>query len=124
MKKKNKYMAKRKEWLVKLHAPIRSSLFFHPGSTAVLLSHYVPASIFYSRYPAVLLSCCLPTLISRSRSPSVLFSRCMPTSFSNLDLLLFCHLVVCLLWLDLQLFLCLVMFLFLVAEFQLFYCYF
>ena len=104
VKKKNKRVAKKKEWLAKLHTFIGSLLSPYLEFSPFLLPCFVPASI------PVLVSILIPTLmsalisasilalvsalISRSRSFAVLPSCCLPTLAASAALSLPCHALV------------------------------
>ena len=87
VKKKNKHVAKRKERLTKLYAPIGSFMSLYPESSSLLLPCFVsapmptcvpaliPALIFHTRSPTILSSRYVPTLVSYLGSPTILMSR-------------------------------------------------
>lgn len=111
VKKKNERVAKKKEWVVKLYTPIKSLSFFRLEFSLLLLPYFVLVSL-----PAFMLAS-MSALFSRSGSSVVSLSHHFLLLSYVLDPLLFCYHVVCPLRLDLQVFSCFVMLLFLVAEF-------
>lgn len=143
VKKKNKCKAKRKERLVKFYIFVKSllslypkffpflllhsvltfvptpmtTLVFYSGSSIVLSFWYMPVLVFYPKSPVILSTHCMFALVSCSKSSIILLSCYIPAFILVLNFLLLHYLIVCLLQLHLQLFLCLIMFLFLIAEF-------
>lgn len=103
VKKKNKYIAKKKKRLIKLCVLIRSPLspyhklisllmpYFMPAFVPALMLILVPASIFCLASLTVLLSHYVPTLISHLRSLVVLSSCCISALATSAIFFLPCH---------------------------------
>lgn len=89
VKKKNKRMAKRKKWLVKLSTLIKSLLSSCPESSLFLLSYSVPTPVPVLM-PA-LVPTPLPAPVSYLRSLAVLSSGRVPALAVFVALFLLCH---------------------------------
>lgn len=121
VKKKNKYIIKRKKQLAKLCSSIEYFLSFYPRSHAIccfimyrLLFFVLNLLLFYYFVVYLLLFFTLDLLLFHYFVMFLLM-------FFILDPGLFFYLVICLFQLNLQLFFCFLIVLFLVIEFQLFY---
>lgn len=112
--KKKECAAKKKERLTKLYALIGFLLSPYPKSSSFLLLYFVPAPML--TFVPTPLSTPMPALISRCLVIYLLL-------FLILNPPLFYYLIVYPLRLHLQLFSCLIILLFLIVEFQLFYCF-
>ena len=84
VKKKNKCVVKRKEWLAKLHTPVRSPLSPCPVSSFLLMPCFLPALIL-ALVPAPVLALVsasmpapMPAPFSCPGSPIILSSSCVP----------------------------------------------
>lgn len=124
VKKKNKHAAKKKEQLVKLYAFVGSSLSLCPKYSPLLLPYFMLASVlaFIPTLIPALIPAFVPALDFYSRSLTILLSRHMPAPIFCLRFptILLPHYVPTLA--GSAAFFRLVIFLFLIAEFQLF-CY-
>lgn len=124
IKKKNKRVAKKKEWLAKFYVLVESFLSSHFRFFIILSSCYIFAPLFILN-PLLFCYFIWYTLLFFVLDPLLFYYLLVCLFlFLILDFLLFYHLVIYPLQLHLQLFYYFIIFLFLIAKFQLFcYCF-